>query len=149
VANQVGRPSRVGLRERPDGREDRPGGDEEQAARLDRRHDRGIEDERDGKHDSEPRERRVPGTGQELEDLASRQHRRDHDHRDDPRPAEQEGHDDGRDEHGRAGRAQPEHAGAGRRRAVQRPNLRVRLANSRSAASKASAPKSGHRTSVV
>ena len=54
-----------------------------------------------------------------------------------------------REEERRAHRPLAEGALGDRRLAAQRPNRRVRLANSSRAASKASAPKSGQRTSVV
>src|SRR6185369_9583119 len=140
---------RIGLGERADGGEDRARRDEQQPARVDRGDDRRIERQRPGEHDPEPRQRRVARRRQELEDLASGKDRGDDDDRHDPRPAEQEGDDERRDEDSGARGTLAEQTLAKRRRAVQRPNRRVRLANSRSAASKASAPKSGQRTSVV
>jgi hypothetical protein len=140
---------RVGSGEGPDRGEDRPGRDQQEPARVDGRDDRGIQRERRREHDPEPGEGRIARAGEELEDLAGREDGRDDDHRHDPRPAEQERDDERRDQHRRARGSLTEGSGARRRGAVQRPNRRVRLANSSSAASKASAPKSGHRTSVV
>ena len=140
--------TRVRPGEGADRGQDRPDGDEERATRVDRRDDRSVEDDRDRQRDPEPGERRVAGTGEEPEHLAGRQAGGDDDDGHDPGAAEQQGQHERRDEERRTHRALTEHAGGGRA-AVQRPNRRVRLANSSSAASNAADPKSGQRTSVV
>jgi hypothetical protein len=141
--------ARIQLRECPNRGEDRADGDEDQAAPVELGCDRAVEHDADGKGDAEHRHRRVAGRAEQAEHLDRRERRRDHDQGDDPRPAEHEHDEQRRDEDGGAERALAEHLGGPvRGRRDQRPNRRVRRANSSSAASNASAPKSGQRTSV-
>jgi hypothetical protein len=82
---------------------------------------------------------------EETVGLERREGRRERDDRHDPGPAERERDDERRDEDGRAEQPLAWHGGGP---GVQRPKRRVRRANSRTAASKASGPKSGQRTSL-
>src|SRR5262249_61898348 len=107
---------------------------------------------RDGERDRDPGEARVAGHREEMEDLAGGKGRGDRHDEDDPEPAKQQGDEERRHEDQGPGRALTEHPCllcSSCRSCGQRPNRRVLLANSSSAASKASAPKSAQSTSVV
>ena len=142
--------ARISFRKRPDRGQDHPDGNEDQATRLELLRRGGVEDEPDREHDPERRNRRIPGGAKQPEDLDGGKGRRNDDERDDPDAADGKNDDERRDEERGADRPLAEHLGADRGASAdrQRPNRRVRLANSSRAASKASAPKSGQRTSV-